>query len=85
MPKMTEKDASDAESRLIRLRYKYKFEDEFGEPCDEWLDCIEAKCNEILGNYSQPDTEALQRVLVARMNCLLDTIGFFYPDYPRAV
>jgi hypothetical protein len=39
---MTEKDASDAKPGLIRLRYKYKFEDEFGEPCDEWLDSIDA-------------------------------------------
>jgi hypothetical protein len=27
---MSEKDASDTEPGLIRLRYKYKFEDEFG-------------------------------------------------------
>jgi hypothetical protein len=30
MSKMSEKDASDTEPGLIRLRYKYKFEDEFG-------------------------------------------------------
>jgi hypothetical protein len=48
MSKMTEKDASDTEPRLIRLCYKYKYEDEFGEPCDEWLDSIEVKCNEIV-------------------------------------
>jgi hypothetical protein len=35
MPKMSEKDASDVEPRLVRLRYKYKFGDGFGEPCDE--------------------------------------------------
>jgi hypothetical protein len=26
------------EPGLIRLRYKYKFQDEFGEPSDGWLD-----------------------------------------------
>ena len=31
MPKMSKKDASDVEPRLVRLRYKYKFEDEFRE------------------------------------------------------
>jgi hypothetical protein len=28
--KMSEEDASDGEARLVTLRYKYKFEDEFG-------------------------------------------------------
>ncbi|KAL5670137.1 hypothetical protein ACJX0J_022358, partial [Zea mays] len=43
------------------LHYKYKFEEEFGEPSDMWLDYIEAKCNEILGNYSKPKAKALQQ------------------------
>jgi hypothetical protein len=45
MPKMSKKDASDAEPGSVRLHYKYKFEDEFGEPTDGWLDYIEVKCN----------------------------------------
>jgi hypothetical protein len=89
IPKMTEKDASDAEPRPVRLRYKYKFKDEFGEPCDDWLDSIETKCNEIRGNYNKPEVEALFWDFVTRkrhrLNRVLDAIGFFYPDYPRAV
>jgi hypothetical protein len=27
---------------LVRLSYKYKYEEEFGEPYDEWLDPIES-------------------------------------------
>jgi hypothetical protein len=34
MPKMTEKDVLKGEPGLVRLCYKHKFEDEFGEPCD---------------------------------------------------
>jgi hypothetical protein len=34
MLKMSEGDASDAEPGLVRLCYKYRFEDEFGEPSD---------------------------------------------------
>jgi hypothetical protein len=64
--KMSEKDASNAEPGLVRLHYKYKFEDEFGEPSDGWSDYIEAKCNEILGNYSKPEAEALQRAFTAQ-------------------
>jgi hypothetical protein len=66
---MTEKDASDVEPRLIKLRYKYRFEDEFGEPCDRWLGSIEAKCKEILGNYNKPKVEALYRSTVAQNKC----------------
>ena len=44
MSNMFEKDASDVEPRLIRLCYKYKFEAEFGEPSDGWLDYVEKKC-----------------------------------------
>jgi hypothetical protein len=59
MPKISKIAASDAKPRLVRLYYKYKFEDEFWEPSDGWLDYIEAKCNEIFGNYSKPEAEAL--------------------------
>jgi hypothetical protein len=89
MPKMCENDASDVEPGLVRLRYKYKFEDEFGEPSGRWLDYVEAKCNEILGNYSKPEVEALQQASVAQkrrqLNCVFDAISFFYPDYPIMV
>jgi hypothetical protein len=86
---MSEKDASNIDPGLIRLRYKCKFEDEFGEPSDGWLDYIEAKCNEIFGNYSKHEIEALQRAFVARkrcrLNCAFDAIGFFCPDYPNMI
>jgi hypothetical protein len=63
MSKMFEKDASDVEPGLIRLRYKYKFEDEFGKPSDGWLDYINVKCNEILGNYSKTEVELCNELL----------------------
>jgi hypothetical protein len=65
MPKKFEKDVSGAKPRLVMLRYKYKFEDEFGEPCDEWVDFIEVKYNEILGNFSKPEDEALHQTFAA--------------------
>jgi hypothetical protein len=89
MPKMFEGDASDAEPRLVRLRYKYRFEDEFGEPSDGWLDYVEARCNKILGNYSKLEAKALQWAFGARkrrrLNHVFDAIEFFYPDYPVMV
>jgi hypothetical protein len=85
MPEMYKGDASDIELGLFRLRYKYIFEDEFGEPSDGWLDYVEARCNEILGNYSKSEAEALQQAFRARkrhrLNRVFDAIRFFYPDY----
>jgi hypothetical protein len=85
MSKMSEGDALDTEPGLVRLRYKYSFEDEFGEPSDGWLDYVEARCNEILANYSMPEAEALQRAFGARkrrqLNHVFDAIEFFHPDY----
>jgi hypothetical protein len=86
MPKVSEGDSLDAEPGLIRLRCKYRFEDKFGEPSDGWLDYVEAKCNEILGNFSKLEAEALSRAFWAqkryRLNRVFDAIGYFYPDYP---
>jgi hypothetical protein len=85
MSKVSVWDASDAELRLIRLRYKYRFEDEFGEPSESWLDYVEAKCNEILDNFSKLEVEALLLAFGAqkrrRLNRVFDTIRFFYLDY----
>jgi hypothetical protein len=86
MPKMSEKDALDTEPVLVRLRYMYKFEDEFREPSDGLLDYIEVKCNKILGNYSEPKAKALQQAFTAQkrrpLNRVFDDTGFFSPDYP---
>jgi hypothetical protein len=53
------------------------------------LDAIEAKCNEILGNYSKTEAEALHWTFEApkkrRLNHIFHASGFFYPDYPRVV
>jgi hypothetical protein len=38
-------------TKLVRLSYRFMFEDVFKEPCAEWLEMIETMCNEILGNF----------------------------------
>jgi hypothetical protein len=44
---------------------------------------VEAKCNEILGNYSKPEAKALHWASAARKKCRLnhvfDAISLFYP------
>jgi hypothetical protein len=70
MTKVSEGDASDTEPELVRLRYMYRFEDEFGEPSDGWLDYVQAKCNEILGNFSKSQAKDEEAKEVSTKSCL---------------
>lgn len=83
------KDDSSLEQEpgLVRLKYTYKFESMFEDPCDEWLEDVEDKCNEVLQKFNKKGDEALDVAFRARhkrrLNCVFDTIGFVYPDYPQ--
>jgi hypothetical protein len=50
---------------------------------------LRQKCNEILGNYSKTEVEALHGAFASRKRCRLnhvfDAIGLFYPDYPDMI
>lgn len=59
MPELKEYSMSKQEPGLVRLKYTYKFESQFWEPCDEWLEAIEDKCNEIHRNFNKKEDEAL--------------------------
>jgi hypothetical protein len=45
--------------KLVRLAYHLKFEKQFKEPCQEWLDMIKTMCNEILGNYTKKEDQLM--------------------------
>jgi hypothetical protein len=72
---------------LVRLPYRFKFEKQFKEPCQEWLEMIETMCNEILGNYTKKEdqlmTAAFDTRPKRRLNRVMDTLKFEYPDYER--
>jgi hypothetical protein len=38
---------------LVRLPYRFKFQKQFKEPCQEWLEMIETVCNKVLGSYTK--------------------------------
>jgi hypothetical protein len=44
---------------LVRLPYRFKFEKQFKEPSQEWLEMIETMCNEILGNYTKKEDQLM--------------------------
>jgi hypothetical protein len=83
MPKET--TAESNEGGLVRLKYTFRFREKFDEPDDDWLKCIEATSDELLGTYSKAEDDALSAAFGGRgkkrLNILFDAIGFVYPDY----
>jgi hypothetical protein len=83
IPKETTTDSS--ESGLVQLKYTFRFREKFDEPNDDWLKCIEATSDELLGAYSKAEDNALSAVFGGwgkkRLNKVFDAIGFVYPDY----
>jgi hypothetical protein len=73
------------ECGLVRLKFTFKYGDEFGEPDDDWLKSIEAISDELLGPYSKAEDTALSAAFGGRkkkrLNRVFDAIGFIYPDY----
>jgi hypothetical protein len=74
-------------NKLVRLPYRFKFEKQFKEPCQEWLEMIEAMCNKILGNYTKKEDQLMSAAFGTRpkrrLNRVMDALNFEYPDYER--
>jgi hypothetical protein len=83
MPKETVTKSGEGE--LVRLKYTFRYGDKFDEPNDDWLKCIEATSDELLGPYSKAEDNALSASFGGRgkkrLNRVFDAIGFVYPDY----
>jgi hypothetical protein len=71
----------------VQLPYRFKFEKQFKEPCQEWLEMIEAMCNEVLGNYTKKEDQLMTAAFGTRpkrrLNQVMDALNFDYPDYER--
>jgi hypothetical protein len=84
MPKLK---GTRKKNELIRLPYRFKFEKQFKEPCQEWLEMIETMCNEILGNYTKKEDQLMTAAFGTRpkrrFNRVMDALNFEYPDYER--
>jgi hypothetical protein len=86
MPKETITKSSEGE--LVRLKYTFRYGDKFDEPNDDWLKCIEATSDELLGAYSKAEDNALSTAFGGRgkkrLNRVFDAMGFVYLDcrYP---
>jgi hypothetical protein len=65
MPKLK---GTKKKNELVRLPYHFKFEKQFKEPCQEWLEMIETMCNEILGNYTKKEDQLMIAALAPDQN-----------------
>jgi hypothetical protein len=83
MPKETISKTNEGD--LVRLKYTFRFGDQFIEPDDDWLKCIKATSDDLLGPYSKAEDNALSAAFGSRkkkrLNRVFDAIGFMYPDY----
>jgi hypothetical protein len=72
---------------LVQLPYRFKFEKQFKQPCQEWLEMIETMCNEILGNYTKKEDQLMTAAFGTRpnrrLNRVMDALKFEYPDYEQ--
>jgi hypothetical protein len=73
------------EGGLVTMKFTFRYEGKFVEPDDDWLKCIEATSDELLGPYSKAEDTALSAAFGGRkkkrFNRVFDAIGFVYPDY----
>jgi hypothetical protein len=83
MPK--EAAVGSSPGSLVYLKYTFRYKDQFDEPNDDWLDCIEATSDELLGAYTMAEDNATTLAFGGRgkkrLNRVFDVIGFVYPDY----
>jgi hypothetical protein len=83
MPK--ESISNPHEGGLVRLKYTFRFRDQFIEPDNDWLKSVEATSDDLLGLYSRAEDNALSATFgnrkKKRLNRVFDALGFMYPDY----
>jgi hypothetical protein len=72
MPKETITNPSEGD--LVRLKYTFRFGDQFVEPDDDWLKCVENTSDELLGAYSKSEDNALSAAFGSRKKKRLNRV-----------
>jgi hypothetical protein len=79
MPK--EAAAVSSPDSLVYLKYTFRYRDQFDEPNDDWLDCIEATSDELLGAYTWAKDDAMTLAFGGRgkkrLNRVFDRCNWF--------
>jgi hypothetical protein len=80
-----EASSGSSQDGLVYLKYTFRYQNQFDELNDDWLDCVEATSDELLGAYTRAEDDALTVAFGGRgkkrLNRVFDVIGFVYPDY----
>jgi hypothetical protein len=80
-----ETTAGSSQGGLVYLKYTFRYKDQFDKPNDDWLKCVDATSDELLGAYTRAEDDALTLAFGGRgkkrLNIVFDVIGFVYPDY----
>jgi hypothetical protein len=67
------------------LKYTFRYRDQFDEPSDDWLTCVEVTSDELLGAYTRAEDDAMTLAFEGqgkkRLNRVFDVIGFVYLYY----
>jgi hypothetical protein len=83
MPK--EVAAGYSKGGLVYLKYTFRYRDQCDEPNDDWLTCVEATSDELLGAYTRAEDDTMTLAFGGRdkkrLNRVFDIIGFMYSDY----
>jgi hypothetical protein len=70
---------------IVYLKYTFRYRNQFDEPNDDSLNCIEVTSDELLGAYTRdeddPMTVAFGGRGKKRLNRVFDVIGFVYPGH----
>jgi hypothetical protein len=77
--------AGSSQGGLVYLKYTFRYRDQFDEPNDDRLKCVETTSDELLGAYTRAKDDALTLAFGGRgkkrLNKVFDVISFVYPDY----
>jgi hypothetical protein len=77
--------AGSSQGGLVYLKYTFRYRDQFDESNDDWLNCVEATSDELLGAYTRAEDDAMTLAFGGRgkkrLNRVFDVIDFIYPDY----
>jgi hypothetical protein len=82
---LKEAAAGSSQGGLVYLKYTFRYRNQFNEPNDDWIDCIEATSDELLGAYTRAEDDAMTVTFGGRgkkrLNRVSNVIDFVYPDY----
>jgi hypothetical protein len=80
-----EATSGSSQDGLVYLKYTFRYRNQFDESNDDWLDCIEATSDELLGAYTRAKDDAMTVAFGGRgkkrLNRVFDVIRFMYPNY----